>query len=494
MSTLRSVAKNTLFLTGSQVISKGLMVFYVAVLGRYVQATGLGQINTAQALCGVAFVLVNLGLDTLTVRDVARDRGQASRYFMNMAAIKLVLGCVVIGVLFVISTLGPYTSATRTIVLIYAVNSLVTALISIARALFQAYERMEYDGVLQVGRDVLNISLSLLAIALHASLFTIVWISVLATVVQLFGAVLALRALRVPLGSTLEAQFGGHLIVAALPFSAVVITGTIYSQLNAVLLPILQGERAMGFYSPAVYVYSTMTLVPTMFSRAIFPVFSRLSDSSSQRLRQAYEKSFRLLTIVGILMSTGIILLAGPVVGLLFGEGFEPAVLPLQILGLMFVFSGSYASGTVMNAAGKQNLYAVSNVAFIVIQLSMALGLVPRWGPAGASLALVATSALGFVYYATVCHRFLDLRPNWAVGLKVLTAAALMAGVSYGMLRVGVSSVVAALVVPVVYGGMLLWLRVVSESEWVALKSLLSHWMGKVVAVRTLVEHQGDLS
>ena len=474
VSAIRSVARNTLALTVGQIISKGLGIVYFAALGRYVQATGLGQIATAQSLCAVAFVFVNLGLDMLTVRDVARNRGQAGPYFANTAILKVILGSIGVLILLLLGWVGPYSPVTRMIIFIYSLGYLTSAVIGITRSLFQAYEKMEYDGLLQVGRDVLNIGASLLAIALQASLEVIVWISVWSSVLQLLGAVLILRTLGISLRGKVEFRFCRQLLVAAIPFAALAIAATLYNQVNAVLLPILQGEQATGLYSAANMFYTTLVLIPGMFAQAIFPVFCRFHESSRAKLGMAYQRAFKLLTVIGLPMAAAIVLFAEPMMQLMFGPGFDDAVWALRILGLMFAFSGSHVSGAVMNAAGKQNLFATTYGGFVVLQLVLTIVLVPPLGPAGASLSLFLCSAVGFVFYAAVCHRFLELSPDLKMGAKALLATLIMAGICQSAMGAGVHFVLVALLAPVIYGVMSLLLRIVSAEEWSLLRQAFS--------------------
>lgn len=466
LSAIRSVAKNALALTVGQIISKGLGIVYFAALGRYLQAKGLGQITTAQSLCAVTFVFVDLGLNMLIVRDVARDRGQAGPYFINTAMLKIALGGIGVLILLSIGWVGPYSPATQTIIFIYSLGYLTSAVIGITSALFQAYEKMEYSSLLQVGRDLLNIGISLLAIALQASLETIVWVSVWTTVLQLLGALVVLRGLGIPLHGKTEFQLCRQLFVAAIPFSALVIATTLYNQTNTVLLPILRGEQATGLYSAANMFYATLVLIPAMFSQAIFPVFSRFYESSRATLGMAYQKAFKLLTVIGLPMAAAIVLFAEPMMRLVFGEGFGSAVWALRVLGMMFAFSGSYASGGVMNAAGKQNLFAITYVGFVALQLVLTAVLVPPLGPAGASLSLFLSNAVGFVFYTAVCHRFLELAPDWKMGAKALLATLVMASVCQAAVGIGAHFVVVVFLAPVIYGLMALLLRIVSTEEW----------------------------
>jgi len=473
----RNVAKNTLALTGGQIISKGLMVVYAGALGRYLSSTGLGQINTAATLCAVVFVL-NLGLDTLVVRDVARARDQSGMYLWNSVVIKLVMGMLAVGVLYVVGRVGPYSIVTRRIIMLYAINSLLTALLGIANALFQACEVMEYVAGLQSVRDAFNVGLSLLAIAMQASVLVIVGISLLATALQLAAAFMIAKWL-MPLHGFVNLTQIRYLLATSLPFAALAVATTAYSQMSGLLLPVMRSEQEMGYYSVALYVFTIVQLVPGMFSQSIFPVFSQMS-STAEKLKLVYEKSFRLLTIVGVYISIQTVLMAGFVVQLVFGQGFEPAFLPLQILGAMLALSGSYASGALLTAAGKQKLFVITYIVFVALQLGLGALLIPRWGAIGASMAYLVMTIAGSFYYASVCHRFLRLRPNWGAGFKILLAGIGTAILCYGALAFRIHVVVVAIFATFAYGAVVVGLRVLSHEEVEQIIDVFRYWTGRL--------------
>ena len=87
MSQARRIARNTSFLTISQIISFGVSAIYVILVARYLGPQGLGILNFAVALTAIFNVLTNFGLPTLITREVARDRSTASKYAANVVPI-----------------------------------------------------------------------------------------------------------------------------------------------------------------------------------------------------------------------------------------------------------------------------------------------------------------------------------------------------------------------------------------------------------------------
>jgi len=93
MNTVQRIAKNTGALLASQIASYIIGFFFIMYTARYLGAEGFGinpfkkrlrkmlRISFALAFTGIFGVFSDLGLSTLTVREVARDKSLTSKYF-----------------------------------------------------------------------------------------------------------------------------------------------------------------------------------------------------------------------------------------------------------------------------------------------------------------------------------------------------------------------------------------------------------------------------
>jgi O-antigen/teichoic acid export membrane protein len=91
MNTVQRIAKNTGVLLASQIASYILGLFFIMYTARYLGAEGLGILSFALAFTGIFGVFADLGLSTLTIREVARDKSLAGKYLGNVAVMKVIL-------------------------------------------------------------------------------------------------------------------------------------------------------------------------------------------------------------------------------------------------------------------------------------------------------------------------------------------------------------------------------------------------------------------
>ena len=77
MNIVQRIAKNSLVLLASNIISNILGFFYLMYIARYLGAEGFGILSFALAFTGIFSVFSDLELGPLTVREVARDKSLA---------------------------------------------------------------------------------------------------------------------------------------------------------------------------------------------------------------------------------------------------------------------------------------------------------------------------------------------------------------------------------------------------------------------------------
>ncbi len=73
MSNLQKIVKNTLVLSISQILSYLLAFFYTIAIARYLGADGFGILSFALAFTSILGILADLGLTTLTVKEVTKN-------------------------------------------------------------------------------------------------------------------------------------------------------------------------------------------------------------------------------------------------------------------------------------------------------------------------------------------------------------------------------------------------------------------------------------
>lgn len=115
------------------------------------------------------------------------------------------------------------------------------------------------------------------------------------------------------------------------------IVNTLNWKFDQLLIGSHLGNKALGFYS----VGDNLAAMPTReaiqpLESTLFPGFSNIADDKP-RLRNAYVKAQTLITAVALPLGVGFALVAYPLILLLMGEKWLPAVQVIQVISCVYV-------------------------------------------------------------------------------------------------------------------------------------------------------------
>lgn len=392
MNTVQRIAKNTVVLLLSDIISKAFGFFYVMYTARYLGAEEFGILSFALAFTGIFGVFTDLGLQQLTVREVARYKSLASKYLGNIAVIKLTLVVITFSLIALTINFLGYPEKTIRVVYLVALAVISNAFINMFNSIFQAFERMEF---ISVGR-IINSSLMLFG-ALYAIKqgFDVVGFAFIYFIVSLIVLVYSFivsvwKFVRPKI--EVDWSFWKTTLKEALPFGLSGIFIMIYYWTDSVMLSLMKGDEVVGWYNAAYRLALILLAIPVIINTAIFPVMSRYYNTSQNSLELMCEKYFKIMLIIGIPIGTGTTLLADRIILLIFGKEYMKSIIVLKILiwGIVFTFANA-AFVKLFESINKQII--VTKVTGIAAVLNVVLNslLIPNFSYIGASIATVIT-------------------------------------------------------------------------------------------------------
>jgi len=402
MSTVQRIARNTTVLLVAQVVSYLLAFFYMMYTARYLGAAGFGILSLALAFTAIFGVLADLGLSTLTTREVARDGSQALKYLANVSAMKVILVAVAFGLIALTINLMGYPAETIRVVYILALSLVFGTFGQMFYSIFQAFERMEFQAIGQMLNAALILAGVMFAIKHSFGVVGFASIYVIAGAVA-FAYSLAVMKLRFPnpaRASTAKVMefdwnFWKPTTREALPFGLTGIFGMIYTYIDSVMLSVMQGSEVVGWYNAAYRLILVLLFIPTALGSAIFPVMSRFYTTSPDSLRRGIEKLFKYMIMLGIPLGVGTTLLADRIILAVFGPGYMQSIIALQILvwTIVLTFAGA-AFVKLFETTNRQVVVTRVSGICMVANIILNLLLIPRFSYVGASVVTVATELI----------------------------------------------------------------------------------------------------
>ncbi|MGZ4848262.1 MAG: flippase [Halobacteriota archaeon] len=384
-----------MYLLIGQVFSLVIAFIYTIQIARHLGPTGFGVISLALSFTAIFAPLATLGLNTLATREVAKEKSLASKYLGNLAIIELMLAAGTFGLIFFTAYLLKYPQETITVICIIALALVCNSYTGIFNSMFQAFERMEYVSFGTILNNVVT-----LAVVTWATIegLNILWFSFSYLISSLLVLVYSLTAYgvkfrlpRIQLDFTLWTTS----IRQGLPFALTGLFVMVYYYIDSVMLSLMKGDEAVGWYSASVRIILALLFIPTILNMVMFPVMSRFYVTAESSLRLAYEKYFKYMAIIAAPIGVGITLLATNIILLIYGVAYTNSTLALQILiwSTVFIFLGQ-AFARLFETTNRQTLVTEITAVGMAANVGLNFALIPAFSYIGASVATTLTELI----------------------------------------------------------------------------------------------------
>jgi O-antigen/teichoic acid export membrane protein len=430
----RRILANTVWRAAADVGGKLISLALFVVLARELGEHGFGVFVLGFTVASILTVFASFGQDPVLTREVARDRKRLDAYFSNTIGLKLSLALPVL--LVAAAAAGALGTApeTRWTILILGVALIVEQLSSTCFAVYQAFEQLVYVPIVILAQRALTVTASVAALLAGAGVVAVAAIYLVgaAAAFALACALLRGRVARPSLDVTPRGW--PALFAAAAPVGVATVLALLLFRADMAILALFEPESVVGNYGAAFRVFESTLFVSWAVTTAVFPVLARLTASSRPSLGEVFDGALKLVVALTLPISVLTVVLAEPMIHLVYGSAFEDAVVPLQLLGPAIVlYSVAFLAGSMLVAQNRQRSTAVVYGVLAVANMAASIVLIPVLSLDGAAVAALATQlglAVALVVLATrasgsICWSRILVGPAAASALLALTAYAL---------------------------------------------------------------------
>ena len=402
---MASTTKNTMFMITASIGQKLVAFVYFTLIARQLGAEGVGIYFFALSFTTIFVVFVDLGLNSVLIRESSKYKENIQTYFSNVLFAKFVLGILAyIGVVITINAMG-YDIDVKALVYISGITMLFDSLHLSIYGVLRALGNLKYEAIGIVMSQTLTFVIGGFFLYNGFPLIYLMYAFLIPSMINvLFASTLLYKKYKISLRPKYDRKIFIRLAQIAVPFAIAAIFARVYSYADSIILSKLAGNEAVGWYSIPYKITYAFQFIPLAFVAALYPRFSEYFVNDKKKLAELFDKSLRYLLIVVFPISVGIAVLAKDIVLYLYTPEFVNSILPLQILvgGLVFSFIG-FPIGAFLNACDKQKTQT-SIVGFaMVINITLNLLLIPNFGVVGAAIsALVGNFLLTILGYAVV--------------------------------------------------------------------------------------------
>ncbi len=403
MGILKSILMNTSYLFFSDLVSKIFGFIYITYAARYLGADGFGIISFSLALAGIFSFCIDLGLSTLMIREISKNRALKDLFFRNVMMLKLISSPIVFFIILAITHILDYPINISLVIYIITLSTIINSFSLTITSVFQAFEEMKYISINNIINSLMLLIFSVIAIKQNMDVigFSIVYLVVSLVILSVNLCIYTFKFSRPDI--ELKKSFLVSSIQESLPFAITGLSGMIYTYADTIILSIQKGNEVVGWYSAAYKLILITLFIPGILNIIIFPLLSRLNSVSRDSLLKVSSTYFEIMLIIAIPMGFGTTLLADKIILFVFGPGYERSVIALQILIWTMVLTFSGASFVkLLEVTGKQAIVTKLSVMCIFINIALNMALIPNLSYVGSSIATVLTE-LFFILNIFLC-------------------------------------------------------------------------------------------
>ncbi len=429
MNTIQRIAKNIGLSGISQGINYMLAFFLLVYLARYLGEEQFGELNFALSFTALFAIFAGLGIDNYIIREIARKKENAANFFINTLLIKTILSLFAFSLIILTVKVMNYTGEIINIIYLFGIYSILNSFIQTFRGLAQSLELMEYDAAITLISQILLFLLVLTVIHFGYQLLELAYVYIISALITIAISFLIVFNLFINREYKIDFSLWKIAIINSIPFGLNALFAILFFRINTVILSFFKDNAAIGIFSAAYNPLLAISLIPTIFIAAIYPVMSRYFIQSEDSLDKLAIYTVKLMSIIGFPIAIGCVVLADRFVGLLYADQYSGSVIVFQILALFIPIRFiNNISGTLLTSINRQGLRTISVGLSALFNISLSLLIIPYQSYIGASITTVLSEG---VMYMLFCHfigkSYKDLM--WHRYFLKSLAASLMMGV-----------------------------------------------------------------
>jgi O-antigen/teichoic acid export membrane protein len=383
----------------ARAVSLILGMLLLGILGRRLGPAGFGVLQFALAVMVYPALLVDLGLTTYGLREIAKG-SPSSSVIRTILGARLVLGLCVVIVVVAGVLLLPLDAESRLIFLILTLGVPGSALN--ARWVLQGEQRFGRSAIVELMTTATQL---LAAFALVHGAPDVRWAATALTLATWVTAAASMllagqwRRFRPRIGRGIPA-----LILRSLPLGAAAIAIAIYYSIDTVLLGIFRSAEEVAYYAAAYRIILPILAMAAAVGSVAVPHLSFLDSTNNAAADQAAATLSRQLFFWALPLSVGGALIAETIIQTVYGTEFGPAAAPFRILvwSVLTVY-GNAAFAFLMLARQRDRRYLIATTAGALMNVGLNLFVIPLAGMIGAALTTMVSelTVLGLILWWT---------------------------------------------------------------------------------------------
>jgi len=389
----------------ASITSFGVGIYVIRFLG----PNDFGILSYALSFVSLFAGIAALGLDSIVIRNLVRNQGERDDLLGTSFVLKLMGALLVIIIISLIIAFAPKDKSTNWSIFFVSVASVFQS-IYVIDYYFQSKVLSKYPVMVRCFSTVISACFKLVLIHMQASL---IWF---AFAVTMESFAIALGFIFVYMNNKLKVRwwkFKGGLALKLLrdswPLILSGITISVYMRVDQVMIKSMLDAKAVGIYAIAVNLTEIWYFIPTIIVGSLFPALINARKNDYKLYLNGLQRLHDIFFLIAFVIGITVTLCSGKIIGVLYGEGFMEARMPLVIYiwSVVFIFQGAIR-GPFLIVENEQKMGLWFRIIAMLANIGLNLFMVPRYGIIGAAITTLISYSLP-VYVFSLFHPVLRL-------------------------------------------------------------------------------------
>ena len=360
-------------------------------------------------------ILMDLGINNYVIKTVAKNQEEAKSQISSILLLRLVLFLFYLVLLFSIDFLLGYDSIAMKMLFFLGLNQLFIVFIAYFRGFFSGLQHYKLDSFFSVfDRIVLIVTAGTVLFLPSGFQMTIPLYIELQTFGYFLTCVIAFIFFKRLVGKIhwhIDLNHFTSVLQKSLPFALLIILMSMYTRMDSILLHELHsnGDLEAGIYAKGFRLLDALYMFGMIFAGLLFPMFSNVLHESIQKVRELVVISANFL-MGGVLVVVFIVILHAESIFQLLYTSDAQSINPFYWLMLSFIgISMNFVFGTLLTAHGNLKELNIISAIGVLINVSLNVFLIPRYGAVGAGFTAFVTQVIMAITQFLLCVRIFKL-------------------------------------------------------------------------------------
>lgn len=374
-------------------------------------------------------ILFDFGITNFNNRNIAQNNQLLNKHFSSIVILKFFLGILYFLVTFAAALLWGYRGVELNMLFFLGVNQFLISFILYLRSNVSALLLFKTDSILSVLDRLLMIAICsvLLWGGITKTPFRIEWFVYSQTVAYVITFLIAF-AVVIKKASFIRLNWNYPffllILKQSLPYAVLVLLMAFYNKLDTVMLARLlegaEGKIQSGIYAHSYRLLDAANNIAFLFSMLLLPIFAKMIKARA-RIDNMVRLSFSLLFVFSVIVSAVSFTFSFQVIDLLYDDHIKESARLFPVLMSCFIaISTSYVFGTLLTANGSLKQLNYLAATGMLLNLTLNLLLIPRYGAYGSAWASLITQSMMAILQVVLSAIFFNLKFRYKYLLKLM--------------------------------------------------------------------------